>query len=162
MGFVSILDLKEPVKGLTEPVFFLDLNIDQILEKVTLGNRRIRAYYEYFPLDAQCTEYRRLVYRDIRTKGLYEALSDYVENYTGFREQERKKKETRSDVQRTVFNIYAIKFYTDNLIRLYEALKAAKPESEGMTALKDYLENTISAESFTAMREKACTLATEL
>ena len=162
MGFVSILDLKEPVKGLTEPVFFLDLNIDQILEKVTLGNRRIRAYYEYFPLDAECTEYRRLIYRDIRTKGLYEALSDYVENYTGFREQERKKKETRSDVQRTVFNIYAIKFYTDNLIRLYEALKAAGPKSEGMTSLKDHLEDTISAESFTAMREKACTLATEL
>ena len=162
MGFESILDLKEPVKGLTEPAFFLDLNIDQILEKVTLGNRRIRAYYEYFPLDAECSEYRRHIYRDIRTKGLFEALTKYTDNYTEFRELERKKKETRGDIQKTVWNIYAIKLYTENLLALYSDLKAAAPESEGMTALLNYLDKTVSSDDFKDKYERAEALSAEL
>ena len=162
MGFESILDLKEPVKGLTEPAFFLDLNIDQILERVTLGNRRIRAYYEYFPLDEECSEYRRLIYRDIRTKGLFEALTKYVENYTEFRELERKKKETRGDIQKTVWNIYAIKLYTENLLNLYSDLKEASPQSAGMNALLEYLGSTVSSENFKDKHEKAETLSSEL
>ncbi|MBR3483951.1 MAG: hypothetical protein IKH42_04725 [Lachnospiraceae bacterium] len=162
MGFESILDLKEPVKGLTEPAFFLDLNIDQILEKVTLGNRRVRAYYEYFPLDAECSEYRRHIYRDIRTKGLFEALTKYTDNYTEFRELERKKKETRGDIQKTVWNIYAIKLYTENLLALYSDLKAASPESEGMTALLNYLDKTVSSDDFKDKYERAEALSAEL
>ena len=162
MGFESILDLKEPVKGLTEPAFFLDLNIDQILEKVTLGNRRVRAYYEYFPLDAECSEYRRHIYRDIRTKGLFEALTKYTDNYTEFRELERKKKETRGDIQKTVWNIYAIKLYTENLLALYSDLKAAAPESEGMTALLNYLDKTVSSDDFKDKYERAEALSAEL
>ena len=34
MWFESILNLKEPIKGMTRPVFFIDLNIDQIIDRV--------------------------------------------------------------------------------------------------------------------------------
>ncbi|MCR4625862.1 MAG: hypothetical protein K5795_07855 [Lachnospiraceae bacterium] len=162
MGLNSIIDLKEPVKGLTEPVFFLDLNIDQILERVTGGNRKIRAFYEYFPLDKECTLYRRMIYRDIREKGLFKVFSEFEERYTEFRELERKKKETRVSVQRPVWNIYAIKLYTETLMKLLKELEETGPESEGIRALKEYLAHTVGEKAFCEMHDKSVELTKEL
>ena len=162
MGFESILDLKEPVKGMTRPVFFQDLNIDQILDRIVKNDRRLREYYEYFPLDKECEKYRRLIYRDIKRKKLYEALSDFCTGYNEFRDLENRKKTTRVEIQEPIWHFSAIKVYSESLIGLKRRLEEADPESEGFKMLKDYLETYTSNESFKSMSRIAEELSDEL
>ena len=158
MGFESILDLKEPVKGMTRPVFFQDLNIDQIVERVVRGDRRLNDYYEYFPLDAECEQYRRLVYRDIRKNGLGDALSKFCEIYRQFRENEEKKKGTRIQLQKPIWHFCGICLYADALLGLKDILKDTKLESEGFSELLKYLEEYTSDKDFVRMSTTAAEL----
>ena len=162
MGFESILDLKEPVKGLTRPEFFLDLNIDQIIEKVVKGDRRIAAYYEYFPLDFECEEYRHRVYADIWKKDLFEALSDFCAGYGRFRELEQKKAGTRVDIQKPVWHFCSIKTYSETLTALYKVLCEKDPDSKGFGLLKEYLGEYVNCEEFKKAFDTAETLFNEL
>ena len=162
MGFESILDLKEPVKGLTRPEFFIDLNIDQIIEKVVKGDRRIAEYYEYFPFDHECEEYRHRVYTDIWKNDLYDALSEFCAGYDRFRELEQKKAGTRVDIQKPVWHFCSVKTYSETLTELYKILCEKNLTSEGFKLLKEYLGVYLEREDFKKAMETAEALFEEL
>lgn len=162
MGFESILDIKEPNKGVTRPAFFLDLNIDQIIERATKGDRGVIQYFEYFPLDEECVEYRRMVYRDICECGLYDALAAFNMAYNEYRDIENKKNSTRVDLQKPVWNFCGMVIYTGCLVNLLEALKAADLKSEGFKELAKYLEEYAGTQDFISMKEKSVKLKTAL
>lgn len=162
MGFESILDKKEPVKGVTRPAFFLDLNIDQILERITKGDRGILEYFEYFPLDAECEGYRRDVYADIKENALYDALLTFNTIYNEFRDIENKKKSTRIDLQRPVWHFWGMEIYTRAITELKNSLENAKLTSEGFKELKILLETYTGTQDFILMSEKAAKLKADL
>ena len=162
MGFESILDKKEPVKGVTRPAFFLDLNIDQILERITKGDRGILEYFEYFPLDAECEGYRHDVYADIKENALYDALLTFNTIYNEFRDIENKKKSTRIDLQRPVWHFWGMEIYTRAITELKCSLENAKLTSEGFKELKILLETYTGTQDFILMSEKAAKLKADL
>ncbi|MBR5177300.1 MAG: hypothetical protein IKW90_00700 [Lachnospiraceae bacterium] len=155
MGFESVLDLKEPVKGVTRPAFFLDLNIDQILERITKGDRKVLEYFEHFPLDAECENYRHDVYEDIKKNALYDALLEFTADYNEFRDIESKKKSTRIDLQRPVWHFWGMEIYTDSLLKLKKALENADLQSEGLKSLRELLKDYTGASEFCTMAEKS-------
>ena len=158
MGFESILDLKEPVKGVTRPAFFLDLNIDQILERITKEDRKILEYFEYFPLDAECENYRHEVYEDIKKNSLYDALLKFTAEYNEFRDIENKKKSTRIDLQRPVWHFWGMEIYTASLLRLKSVLEEAGLSSEGLKGLTELLKSYTGTPAFLGMAEKSARL----
>ena len=162
MGFESILDKKEPVKGVTRPAFFLDLNIDQILERITKGDRGILEYFEYFPFDAECEGYRHDVYADIKENALYDTLLTFNTIYNEFRDIENKKKSTRIDLQRPVWHFWGMEIYTRAITELKNSLENAKLTSEGFKELKILLETYTGTQDFILMSEKAAKLKADL
>ena len=158
MGFESILDLKEPVKGVTRPAFFLDLNIDQILERITKEDRKILEYFEYFPLDSECENYRHEVYEDIKKNSLYDALLKFTAEYNECRDIENKKKSTRIDLQRPVWHFWGMEIYTGSLMRLKNVLEEAGLSSEGLKGLTELLKSYTGTPAFTGMAEKSARL----
>jgi len=162
MGFESILDKKEPVKGVTRPAFFLDLNIDQILERITKGDRGILEYFEYFPFDAECEGYRHDVFADIKENALYDALLTFNTIYNEFRDIENKKKSTRIDLQRPVWHFWGMEIYTRAITELKKALGNAKLTSDGFKGLKELLEAYTGTQDFILMSEKAAKLKADL
>ena len=162
MGFESILDKKEPVKGVTRPAFFLDLNIDQILERISKGDRGILEYFEYFPLDAECEGYRHDVYADIKENALYDALLTFNTIYNEFRDIENKKKSTRIDLQKPVWHFWGMEIYTRAIAELKKALENAKLTSEGFKELNAFLESYTGTQDFIQMSEKAAKLKADL
>lgn len=162
MGFESILDKKEPVKGVTRPAFFLDLNIDQILERITKGNRGILEYFEYFPLDAECEAYRHDAYADIKDNSLYDALSCFSNAYNEFRDIENKKKSTRIDLQKPVWHFWGMEIYTRAVSELKKVLENAKLTSEGFKELKTFLDTYTGKAEFIQMAEKSAKLKANL
>lgn len=162
MDFKSILDLKEPVKGVTRPAFFLDLNADQILERITKGNRGILEYFEYFPLDEECADYRLDIYTDIRKAGLYEALLRFVTSYNEFRDIENKKKSTRIQIQKPVWHFCGMEIYTRCLLELKNALDGAELFSLGLNSLKELLNAYTGTPDFSASAQKSLKLKDSL
>ncbi len=162
MGFESILDLKEPVKGMTRPALFLDLNVDQIIERITKNSPKKSDYYEYFPLDEECENYRRMIYHDIKKNSLYEPLQAFCVKYGEYKELEAKKEDTKVDVQEPVWHFCAIKVYTEALLELLEALQKAGLESEGLISLRDCLKAYTSREEFIYINRVSRELAEEM
>ena len=77
MEFNSILNLrKSPYEELQREVFFEDLNINQIIQRICAGwGEEVESYYYYLPADVACEEYRAGVYSDIKAGEVFEALS---------------------------------------------------------------------------------------
>ena len=162
MGFGSILDLKDPVKGMTRPIFFQDLNIDQIIEKIVKGDRRLGDFFEYFPLDAECEQYRRLIYRDIKNNGLADSLRAFCDAYRQLRENEEKKKGTRIQLQKPIWHFFGISIYANALKGLRAALAESKLDSSGFRELLMYLNEYLADPKFIKMSEIAEELKTAL
>lgn len=162
MGFESILDLKEPIKGVTRPAFFLDLNIDQLIERITGKERRCAEYYEYFPLDEECEKYRHDVYNDIKTGNVGSSLIKYIAEYTEFRNFEEKKATTRIDMQRPVWNLYSMEVYTRCIMELKETLENENIKSQGLTSLREFLREITVTSEFIEMTEKSRNLKNAL
>ena len=158
MEFESLLDLKTPNKGVTRPAFFLDLNIDQILERITKNDRGILEYFEYFPLDAECQGYRHAVYADIKKNALYDALIKFTSDYNEFRDIENKKKSTRIELQKPVWHFWGMEIYTRCLSELKKALEDSALDSEGFKSLSELLAEYTGKPEFIGMAEKALKL----
>ena len=62
----SILDMQEsPHTDAPRPAFYLDLNLNQIIDKVTSQwDSQVKKMFLYFPRNAECEAYRRAVYGD--------------------------------------------------------------------------------------------------
>ena len=76
----SLLNLSEPKeRNASAPVFFTDLNLDQIMAKVTEDwNEDVRKLYESFPSDQASEEYRRAIYGDVKQEDVFAAMMEYV------------------------------------------------------------------------------------
>ncbi|MBO4514343.1 MAG: hypothetical protein J5721_01580, partial [Lachnospiraceae bacterium] len=75
----SLLNLSEPKeRNALAPVFFTDLNLNQIMAKVTEDwNEDVRKLYESFPSDPASEEYRRAIYGDVKQEDVFAAMMDY-------------------------------------------------------------------------------------
>ena len=57
------------------PVFFADLNLDQILDRICEGwGENVRKLYEVFPATKEDEDYRREIYADIRKEDILSFL----------------------------------------------------------------------------------------
>jgi len=162
MTFRSILDMEEPVKSVTRKAFFTDLNIDRILEDIVADNRKTAGLFEYFPLNAECERYRREVYRDIKSCGLYEALNSFCAEYAEFRDLERIKNDSGNDLQKPIWHFYGINKYTGAVDALLTDLENAEITSEGFRLLKEKLSEITRKPGYGEMKAEAGRLSEDL
>lgn len=76
------------VDGLQEPDFFADLNLDQVLESMTVGRKQydLKPFF-YAPLrDVAAVRYRHDVLRDLEKPGVLESVTRFAETMRRMRE----------------------------------------------------------------------------
>lgn len=88
MVFESILDMrKSPSKELPRPSFYLDLNINQIVDKIrVVWGEDVSSMYYYLPADAECEAYRRAVMQDVKIDSLHIAFKEFTKEIKQYRE----------------------------------------------------------------------------
>lgn len=150
MEFVSILDLKESqYKGTTASAFFTDLNLNQIIDRISLEWREnIKPFYGYFPADRECEEYRRSVYADIKQDGIYEILSRFVQNMRKRQEALTQKEAVEIYLQKYAWHLREACCYCDALEELYADLSPHSFQSEGMRSFMAYLKDYMESDSY--------------
>lgn len=159
-GFISILDpVESPYKERSRPAFFTDLNLDQIIDRISRDwGESVEKYYAYFPANARCEDYRRTVYEDIRREGVYEALCRFTDRMKVRREVFMKKEGVEQKLQRAVWHIREVDDYCGAFGQLCEEMRNLPLESRGMLGFQAYLERYLAGGEFAAMRREAAGL----
>lgn len=165
MEFVSILDKKgyqeETEMGM--PSFFMDLNLDQIVERIQSQTiAKVKKYYYRFPADKAGEDYRRAIYKDVKKEAVYEALLQFTLLAEKSAQAREKKMLVTVGMQRGAWHLLEVATYCEAYSRLYEWLVELPIESEGLFALKAYLKDYLSTDNFREMQKKGRELSEEL
>lgn len=152
--FTSILDLKKSqYKDMVRPAYFLDLNLNQIIDRIHLiWGENVTSYYYYFPADKESEDYRRDIFADIKKEGMYEALLAFVEQMRARKEAAGKRESVQIKIQKAVWHLWEVGYYCDGLSALKQALDRAELCSDGMKAFYEYLTEYLDSDKFVQMQ----------
>ncbi len=152
----SILDLQEKIYLKEEtPAYFQDLNLETVLERLTMKwGRNLRNYFRYLPPTARDEAYRRAVYGDVKKEDVYSALMEFTNRMADVEELRREKGKVPGDMQRAVWELREIEAYCGTYAELLEALKQSELFSEGMQNFRGILQEILESAEFMQMREQ--------
>ncbi len=168
MDFHSILsqrpedDLKQ--EFLVAPVFFTDLNLDQIIDAVTAGKQEyhLKPFF-YVSLDNTGEiEYRHEIFRDLENNELLENIRSFARNMREMREHLAQADKLYYKYQKESWFLDAVEIYCEAVNALVHDLSLADLTSRGFLAFREYLTNYAASRRFTALLAETKKLKADL
>jgi DNA mismatch repair ATPase MutS len=157
MTFQSILfertDDSIKKETLEAPVFFVDLNLDQIIDAITVGKQEynLKPFF-YTPLNAiDAIKYRQEIFRDLENKKLFEDIKSFSQKMRTMREHLAKGDKLYYKYQKERWFLETIEIYCDAVNRLFRDLSLADLKSRGFLAFREYLTDYANSERFTSL-----------
>jgi DNA mismatch repair ATPase MutS len=168
MTFHSILfqRTEDNINGVTPeaPDFFVDLNLDQIIDSVTAGKQEynLKPFF-YTPLnDIDAIQYRHEIFRDLENKTLFENISSFAQKMRAMREYLAQADKLYYKYQKERWFLDAVEIYCDAVHSLVHDLSLADLRSRGFLALRQYLTDYANSERFTLLLAEMKRLFTDL
>ena len=143
----------------TEPDFFADLNLDQVLRSMTVG----REQYELGPLfcaplhDVDAVQYRHEVLRDLENNDVLQPVERFAESMREMREHLSQARKLHYQLQKQAWFLDAVQIYCEAVRGLGEQLAACELMSRGFLGFREFLGAYAASERFTTL--EAGTLA---
>lgn len=164
MKFESILDKTEnPRRDEAYPAFLLDLNLYQIIDRISLyWGENIAPMYCYLPANTECEEYRREVFADLGRGGLYEKLCAFTEKMKERDAAVRQKEKVTEKLQKAIWHVREADCYCGAFKGLARELEQASPGSEGLQNFAAYLRACTAEADFVSMAEQAAGILKEM
>ncbi len=153
MIFQSILFPKtDDVKKETPeaPIFFVDLNLDQILDTITAGKQEydLKPFF-YTPLkDIDSITYRHEIFRDLENKQLLENIKSFAQDMRAMRDHLAQGEKLYYKYQKERWFLESVRIYCDAINRLAHDLSLADLESRGFQSFRQYLTDYIHSEGY--------------
>lgn len=142
-----------------EPVFFTDLNLDQIVASVTAGkNDYALTPFFYSALhQPDAVSYRQEVFQDLERQDVYQLVTAFAQQTLvakfAYRTQEMGKDGLDfGHYHRARWFLNAVEEYCDAITSLAAGLGEITVRSRGLVGLRDYLERYVSSAAFTELR----------
>ncbi len=168
MPFSSIL-FDEPVdrKGIdeqSEPTFFADLNLDQVVDAITLG----RGEYNLKPFfytqlnDVKSISYRHEIMRELQSSAVHDAIESFAEKMSAMRQHLTQSGKLHYRYQKEAWFLDAVGIYCEAVGALADNLTAAKVRSRGLDGLRDYVRSYIESDTFRGLLGETTELKNEL
>ena len=146
------------------PEYFRDLNLDQIVESITVGRDEydLKPFF-YAPLGTIDTiHYRQAVFRDLEVPSLF----DQVQSFAGAMRQMRscitKAEKFYYKYQKNALFLSAAEVYCAAVSRLTGELLSASPQSIAIRGLRDYLARYAGSYDFRILAAETAGLRTDL
>ncbi|MFC1947260.1 DNA mismatch repair protein MutS [Chloroflexota bacterium] len=159
MNFESILFEKaedRPAINPELPDFFIDLNLDQIVEAVVKDREEydLKPFF-WHPLQRiSAIEYRHEVMRELERQELVQIVEAFAKKVRIMRDYLVRSNRLSSYLQKQRWFLDAIDVYCDAVSSLYSDLSAAELESRGFLAFREYLKGYANSEAFTSLKDK--------
>ena len=146
-----------------EPSFFLDLNIDQIIDKISEDwVEDIRELYYALPADQETEDYRRAIFAEIKKEGIFQVLMEFLELMRKRTACVERKEKVEDAAQKHVWYIQEAACYIEALEMLKNKLEEFSFQSEGMRGLIEFLSQGVSDPEYCAFKEEVLKLREEL
>ena len=168
MTFVSVLFARQEdqvaAQRATKPLFFKDLNIDQIVNSATVDRSEyaLEPFFSYPLTQIDPILYRQEVFKDLDHAPLLEQVRLFA----------RAMREIRATLDQSAKGYYrhhkqawfldAVRFYCDAVRRFAADLSAAAIESRGLRGFREYLVSYVSGARFQFLAQEAHTLGAHL
>ena len=168
MTFHSILfertedNLKK--ETLEAPVFFVDLNLDQVIDAITTGRREynLKPFF-YTPLrDVDTIQYRHEIMQDLENETLLENIKSFAQKMIVVRRYLAMIEKLDFKYHKEGWFLEAVEVYCDAVSCLVHDLSLVDLKSRGLLAFCEYLTNYANSSGFTSLLAETKKLKTDL
>lgn len=157
MTFYSILFETDAIsrkpEALEAPAFFADLNLDQIVDSITVSKAEynLKPFF-YMPLHTiDEIEYRHEVMRDLENPVLYEHITSFAQKMRTMRDQLALGNKLHYKYQMESWFLDVVEIYCDAVQCLIQDLHAIDLRSRGLLAFREYVTSYAQSDSFTSL-----------
>jgi len=154
MRFHSILfrgpDVPTKQEAREAPVFFRDLNLDQVVQAITAAWQDYDLVpFFYAPVnDVEAIAYRQEIFRDLEETTLMPSVRSFSERMRVMRQHLVPEKERYYKHDKDRWFLGAVDIYCEAVERLSEDLSRLNVKSRGMHAFREYLAQYVGSTSF--------------
>jgi len=153
-------------KGILEaPDFFVDLNLDQIVDTIIVGREEynLKPFF-YSPLPTiEAIKYRQEVMHELEeNKILFESIKSFTEKMHTMREHLARADKLRNKYQKERWFLDAVEIYCDAVNSIVADLDLTDLRSCGLLRLREYMKNYAQSTTFTMLLAETKKLQTDL
>lgn len=168
MSFESILFKNgypvSEIDAATEPEFFSDLNLDQIIDAVVRGrdDYNLKPLF-YIPLtDSPSIGYRHDVMRDLERSEVSTGIQAFAEQMRAMRSELLAADKLHYRWQKNRYFLDGVRSYCAAIEKLGRDLKEAAPRSVGLLEFRDYINKYVEGETFQTLKESEAAIRAAL
>ncbi len=135
------------------PAFFVDLNLDQIIDAICAGRKEynLKPFF-YTPLaDVDSITYRHEIFRDLEVKTVFEGIKIFSQKMRALREHLARAEKLYYKQQMERFFLEAVEIYCDAVRGLASSLAFANLKSRGLVAFREYLADYVGSGPFASL-----------
>jgi DNA mismatch repair ATPase MutS len=165
MTFHSILFEKANANKETMemPVFFVDLNLDQVIAAVTAGKEeyRLKPFY-YTPVrDLAAIGYRYEIMRELQNENLMVPIKAFAKKMLAMRAHLAQANQLHYKYQKERWFLNAVELYCQAVLDLEQALSPLTLTARGFLAFRDYLSAYTQSSDFIALLKETSELTSD-
>jgi len=149
---------------LEAPVFFVDLNLDQIIDAIMAGKQQysLKPFF-YTPLnDIETIKYRQQIARDLENETLLENIKSFALRMVNMRRYLAMIDKLEYKYHKEGWFLEAVGTYCDAVNSLVHDLSLVDLQSRGLLAFREYLTDYARSDRFTSLFAETTKLGTDL
>jgi DNA mismatch repair protein MutS len=146
----------EAVDSASEPEFFGDLNLDQIIDSIVRGREayNLKPFFYVALADVESIGYRHEIMRDLERTELTPVIYAFAAQMRAMRAELTAATKLSYRWQKQRYFLDGVQTYCAAIVAFARDLKAAAPHSAGLAAFLDYLEAYSQGRHFLALKEE--------
>jgi DNA mismatch repair ATPase MutS len=151
-------------ESLEPPVFFVDLNLDQIIDAVTAGRQEynLKPFF-YAPLsDVDAVKYRHEIFRDLENEPLFESIKSFTQKMSDMRRLLGLVEKLYFKYHKEGWFLEAVDIYCEAVNKLVHDLSAADLRSRGLSAFLRYVTDYAQSPGFATLAMETKQLKADL
>ena len=168
MTFQSILfentDNYKITETLQEPAFFVDLNLDQVIDAITAGKQEynIKPFFYISLHDIDTINYRHDIMRDLENDTLLVNIKSFEQKLHLMREYLTQADKLYYKYQKESWFLDAVGIYCEGVTCLEHDLSLTNLKSHGFLAFREYTTSYVKSDCFTSLLAETKKLKVDL
>jgi DNA mismatch repair ATPase MutS len=149
---------------LEAPDFFIDLNLDQIIDTITAGRQEynLKPFFQTPLNDIDAIRYRHEIMRDLENNILFDHIKSFAQKMRAMREHLAKAEKLYYKYQKQAWFLDAVEIYCDAVNCLAHDLTLVDLKSRGFSAFREYMQGYAESGRFTSLLTETKKLKADL
>ncbi|MGI9862134.1 hypothetical protein SDD30_12225 [Moorella naiadis] len=149
---------------LEAPIFFVDLNLDQIIDAITAGKEEynLKPFFYTSLNDSDTINYRHEIMRDLENDTLFDHIKSFAQNMRTMRGHLAQADKLYYKYQKERWFLDAVEIYCEAVNCLADELTRIDLKSRGFLAFREYLTDYTQSQHFTSLLAETKKLKADL